>query len=66
MYIAAKTTDGDTLFWDGVRWTDDPYEAEEYGLMRGNFKMGELEVEYVDGDRPAGPWGARISYIYEA
>ena len=66
MYIAARTTDGDILYWDGADWVEEAYEAMEYGTMGGHFKMGELEVDYVDDKRPAGPYDARISYIFEA
>ena len=62
MYIKAKTVDGDTLYWTGIRWSDSFADAESYGAMSGSFEAGKLEVRYIDGDETY--YGTRIHYIY--
>lgn len=63
MYIAAKTADGETIYWTGVRWSDDISDAESYGSMSGHFEMGKLEVEYVEEERTFN--GSRITRIFD-
>ncbi len=65
MYIAAKTEDGDVIYWGYGAWRESIYDAESFGALSGAFKMGELEAEYVDTSTPRTYKGARILYIRE-
>ena len=63
MYIVANTEDGDTLFWSYTHWTEDFSDAESFGLMSGHFKIGELEVDYIDDSDNYNYHGSRITSI---
>ena len=63
MFIVGKTEEGDVVYWNGDNWSYDMEDAESYGAFRGNFKLGELEVEYLDDYDPKLFRGMRIVAI---
>ncbi len=63
MYIVAKTEDGDILYWGYGGWSEDFSDAESFGTMSGHFKMGELEVDYIDDPDNYNYYGSRIISI---
>ncbi|MBO5328540.1 MAG: hypothetical protein J6B04_05135 [Clostridia bacterium] len=63
MYILAKTEYGDTLYWDGCEWREDPCYAERYGAMEGSWVKGTLQADYTEYN-PRTYRGIRITYIY--
>jgi len=63
MYIVAKTEDGDTLYWGYGRWHESIVDAESFGVMSGHFKMGMLEVDYIDDPENYNYYGSRIVSI---
>ena len=65
MYIVGKTEDGDTLYWGNGRWHESIEDAESFGVMRGHFKMGELEAYYIDDYERYNYRGKRIVSIRE-
>lgn len=65
MIIAARTEDGDYLFWGGSDWEESPEYAEEYGPYEGSYEMGKLQAEYTEGEYRRTYNGARIVSIYE-
>ena len=64
MYIAARTEDGEVLFWTGSRWSEHTADAESFGEFAGSYEMGKLEADYLEP-----PYytynGVRIVSIYK-